>query len=70
MAIDHKTINQNRLTYYYTNVPMPNVPMTNEQMTNERMTNELILFTVLSWTMAINHQLWTNKPMTTEPINQ
>lgn len=41
MAIDHKTINQNRLTYYYTNVPMPNVPMPNVPMTNEQMTNEL-----------------------------
>lgn len=35
MAINHKTINQNRLTYYYTHVPMPNVLMTNEQMPNK-----------------------------------
>ncbi|CAH0140631.1 hypothetical protein SRABI27_00271 [Pedobacter sp. Bi27] len=30
MSIKHKTIKQNRLTYYYIHVPMPNVPMTNE----------------------------------------
>jgi len=35
MAIDHKTINQNSLTYYQTQLPMPNVPMADEQMPNK-----------------------------------